>query len=480
MGKIGISRVCVFFFAFVEKCYILDRRIQVVNQTEIRAWSVTELTRRIKGTIEGAYGAVTVEGEISNLVRPASGHLYFTMKDEGAQISAVMFKGSQRGMGFVPANGGIVRAHGEVTVYEKRGNYQILIRRLEPGGKGNLQAQFEALKKKLEEEGLFDAARKQPLPLLPQHVGVVTSATGAAIRDILHVVTRRFPNLHILLAPVKVQGDGAAEEIASAIDRLNAIGGLDVLIVGRGGGSLEDLWSFNEEVVARAVARSRIPVISAVGHEIDFTICDFVADVRAATPSAAAELVVGRKDAFTGILAEYERRLLGTMQHRIERARHQLTRSSGHYVFREPANAVARYRQRLDGMDKGIRRELRGAVQSAQQLLDWTSSSLQQQGRAAILGGRQQMDTHWRKMEQALAARQLGSRQDIQRLGLQLRALSPLAVLQRGYSVTRLADGAIASVADELAPGTILQTRLAQGEVWSVVMQEDDKRKESR
>ncbi|MFU8780747.1 MAG: exodeoxyribonuclease VII large subunit [Kiritimatiellia bacterium] len=451
----------------------------MLQQRDLQAWSVTELTRRIKGTLEGAFGAVVVEGEISNLVRPASGHLYFTIKDEGAQIAGVMFKGNQRGLGFEPQNGAVVRAHGEVTVYEKRGNYQILIRRLEPGGKGDLHAQFEALKKRLAAEGLFEASRKRALPMLPQHVGVVTSGTGAAIRDILNVVTRRFPNLHVMLAAVKVQGAGAAEEIAAAIDRLNEIGGLDVLIVGRGGGSLEDLWSFNEEVVARAVARSGVPVISAVGHEIDFTICDFVADVRAPTPSAAAELVVGRKDAFTGLLDEYGRRIRGSMQHVLERGRHRLTRSAGHYVFREPANAVARSRQRLDSLDQRIRRELRGSAQAAQQSLDWMSGSLWQHSRAALQVERQRMDACLRQMQQAVVIREQRARQDVQRLELQMRALNPLGVLQRGYSVTRLADGSILRRSADVRTGDLLQTRVADGEVLSRVSNREERRKDT-
>ena len=443
--------------------------------TSDKIWSVTELTRRIKGALQRGFGSVGVEGEISNLARPASGHMYFTIKDEGSQIQAVMFKGSQRGLSFVPKSGDVVRAYGEITVYEKRGNYQILIRRLEPGGKGNLQAQFEALKKRLAEEGLFENARKQPLPMLPQHVGVVTSPTGAAIRDILNVVTRRFPNLHILLAPVKVQGEGAAEEIAAAIDRLNEIGGLDALIVGRGGGSLEDLWSFNEEVVARSVARSRIPVISAVGHEIDFTICDFVADVRVPTPSAAAELVVGRKDAFIGMLEDYARRLEGCMRHVLERARHRLTRSSQHYVFREPTNAVARYRERIDSMEQRMQREVRGNVQSAQQSLDWVSGALQQRSRAALQGGRQDLDILARRMQQALVLQQQRYSQELQRITLQLRALNPLAVLQRGYSVTRLKDGTIVRDAEAVDSGTQLCSRVAKGELISRVEENQEK-----
>lgn len=434
-----------------------------------KALSVTELTRRIKGTLEGSFSAVEVEGEISNLSRPVSGHLYFTIKDEGAQIGAVMFKGSQRLLRFSPRNGMVVQASGEITVYEKRGNYQILVRSMEEGGQGSLQARFEALKKKLNEEGLFAPERKRPLPMLPQHVGVVTSASGAAIRDILNVVTRRFPNLHLLLASVKVQGDGAAEDIAAAIDRLNEIGGLDVLIVGRGGGSLEDLWCFNEEVVARAIVRSRIPVISAVGHEIDFTISDFVADLRAPTPSAAAELVVGRKEAFQAQLTEMQRRQAAALRGRLESMRHRLARASGSYVFREPANAVDRHRQRVEAADLRLRHMLRGALQARQQTLDWLSVRLQQRSRYALQDGRQALQRSGGRMVFSLKLVHQARLQDIKRLAMQLRALSPLAVLQRGYSVTRLADGQIVSRTVQAQAGAALITQLSDGFVKSTV-----------
>ncbi len=443
--------------------------IDKTDADEKRALTVTELTRRIKGALERAFGSVEVEGEISNLSRPVSGHLYFTIKDEGAQISAVMFKGSQRMMRFDPRNGMVVRATGDVTVYEKRGNYQILVRAMEEGGQGSLQARFEALKKKLAEEGLFAAERKRPLPLLPQHVGVVTSASGAAIQDILNVVTRRFPNLHLLLAAVKVQGVGAAEEIAAAIDRLNEIGGLDVLIVGRGGGSLEDLWCFNEEIVARAVARSRIPVISAVGHEIDFTICDFVADLRAPTPSAAAELVVGCKEAFQESLAQLQRRQAAVMQRALEKARHRLERAARSYVFREPANAVARHRQRLEAMETRLGQLLRSALQARQQTLDWLGGRLQQRSRYAVQEGRQVLQDAGGKMGYAVKLVCQARRQDIKRLEMQLRALSPLAVLQRGYSVTRLADGRLVGRVDQVSDADDLVTQLADGFVKSKV-----------
>jgi exodeoxyribonuclease VII large subunit len=438
-----------------------------------RALTVTELTRQIKASLMRAFNAVQVEGEISNLSCPASGHLYFTIKDEGAQISAVMFRGSQRTLTFTPRNGVVVRAHGEITVYEKRGNYQILVRNMEEGGKGSLQARFEALKKQLKEEGLFAAERKQALPILPQHVGVVTSATGAAIRDILNVITRRFPNLHLLLAPVKVQGDGAAEAIANAIDRLNEIGGLDVLIVGRGGGSLEDLWCFNEEVVARAVARSRIPVISAVGHEIDFTICDFVADLRAPTPSAAAELVVGCKDAFQERLAQLQQRQTAVMQRRLEIARHRLERAAKSYVFREPANAVSRHRQRLDIVKSQLDGALRNALQDRQQSLDWIGVRLQQCARAGVQRGRQVLQQASGDMGYSLKLKTQEGRQDIRRIEMQLKALNPLAVLGRGYSVTRLADGKLISTIDQITASDALVTQVSDGFILSTVTKTD-------
>jgi len=435
-----------------------------------KALSVSELTRMIKGTLEQQFGSVFVEGELSNVSQPASGHLYFTIKDADAQISAVMFRGNQRGMPFRPKDGMLVRATGEVSVYERRGSYQILVRRLEEGGKGSLQAQFEALKEKLQKEGLFAAERKRPLPMLPQHVGIVTSATGAAIRDILNVVSRRFPNLHILLAPAKVQGEGAAEEIAAQIDRLNAIGGLDVLIVGRGGGSLEDLWCFNEEVVARAIARSTIPVISAVGHEVDFTISDFVADLRAPTPSAAAELVVGCKEAFQARLVEQQRRLVRAIRERTLAARNRLMRASGNYVFREPANAVSRHRQKLAAMQLRIEHKLRRALQDTQQTLDLLGGRLQQQTRVVVRDSRQTLVDTKLKMEHHLKLRHQMGLQDVRRYTMQLRALNPLAVLGRGYSVTRGQDGRIIVTAADAQPGETIVTQVSAGRFESQVL----------
>jgi exodeoxyribonuclease VII large subunit len=415
-----------------------------------KVYSVSELTHRIKAVLESALGPVWLQGELSNVRRPASGHLYFTIKDETAQISAVLFRGQQRGMRCKPRDGLLVKVFGEITVYERGGNYQVLVRCMEEAGQGALQARFEALKKKLDAEGLFDPARKRPIPLLPRRLGVVTSPTGAAIRDILNVLTRRFPNLHVVLAPAKVQGEGAAEEIAAAIDALNVLGGMDVLLVGRGGGSLEDLWAFNEECVARAIARSRVPVISAVGHEIDFTIADFVADLRAPTPSAAAELVVGRKDAFEERLAELQARLLRGCRERLAGMRRRLDAATDSYVFREPGHAVRRYRDRLSACRQAMGAAARGRGRETRQRLD----------DAAV------------RIQHSVTLRAQARRQDIARLAAQLKALSPLGVLARGYSVTRRSDGRVIRDADEVKAGDRVRTRVARGEFDSEVRRE--------
>jgi exodeoxyribonuclease VII large subunit len=416
-----------------------------------KVYQVGELTREIKTLIETAIGSVWIEGEISNLRRPPSGHLYFTLKDPSAQISAVLFKGNQRGLTFIPRDGLQVRVQGDVTVYEHGGNYQVIVRQMRQGGAGALQARFEELKARLQAEGLFDSARKKALPLLPRRVGVVTSPTGAVIRDILTVLGRRFPNLHLILVPVRVQGAGAAEEIAAAIDLLNARDAVDVMIVGRGGGSMEDLWCFNEEIVARAVARSSIPVISAVGHETDFTICDFVADVRAPTPSAAAEIVVERKDALSAGVERLEERLLRAAQEKLLRARHRLLRSSGSYVFREPGNVARTYRMKLEKAQMRMTHECRAAVRERRQRVDDAGSRL---------GHRVSM-------------RRERAGQDLRRFKSQLDALNPMAVLERGYAVVSDARGRIVRIAADLRAGELVRTRVAQGTFDSVVSRTD-------
>lgn len=417
-------------------------------QDNRKIYRVSEITRLIRVALENEFGSLWVEGEISNLRRPSSGHLYFTLKDESAQIAAVFFKGGQRGLTFELKDGLKARIYGEISVYEASGQYQIIVRKVEEAGKGSLQEVFEALKKKLAAEGLFDESRKKPIPVLPRHVGIVTSPTGAAIHDILSILSRRFPNLHIVIAPVKVQGEGAAQEIAAAIDLFNKRGGIDVMIVGRGGGSLEDLWCFNEEVVARAIVRSQIPIISAVGHEIDFTISDFVADMRAPTPSAAAELMVGQKVAFEETLQQISMRLVRALRQHAQEVRSRLLVASGSYVFREPRNLVRQFSQRIDSIRAGMSRALEASGQELRERLN--RSSL--------------------RMSHGMVLRTAGLQQDLRRFSSQLKALSPLGVLDRGFSITRLKSGAIVRNAADASAGDILQTQVARGMLESKVI----------
>jgi exodeoxyribonuclease VII large subunit len=423
-----------------------------------RVYTVTELTRLIRGELESAFQTVCVEGELSNVRMPASGHCYFTIKDAGAQIRAVVWRSDLRGLAFTPKDGLLVRAQGSLTVYERDGSYQIVVRRMEEGGKGSLQAAFEALKRKLAEEGLFDPARKKALPLLPRHIGIVTSPTGAAIRDMLTILGRRFPNLHVVIAPARVQGAGAAEDIAAALDLLNRRGGVEAIIVGRGGGSLEDLWCFNEEAVARAVARSAIPVISAVGHETDFTICDFVADLRAPTPSAAAELVVGRKEEFLEELSNRSRAMNRLLKQAWLEARGRFAAVAKSYVFREPAHAVSVYRQKIEQWRMQSRHLLERHFRDRQQRADDLAMRM----------------THAVRMEAATRVQQ------IKGLERQLAAYNPLAVLQRGYSITFTAGGRVVRAANEVKPGDRVRTRLGRGEFGAEVRQVKETVNESK
>jgi exodeoxyribonuclease VII large subunit len=399
-------------------------------------YTVSQLTAEIKTLLERNFEHVWVEGEVSNLRLPGSGHLYFTLKDESAQVRAVMFRMQNRLLKFQPEDGLQVVGYGRLTVYEPRGEYQIVLDHLEPRGLGALQLAFEQLKEKLSREGLFDPARKRPLPPLPQKIGIVTSPTGAAIRDILQIIDRRFANVHILLCPVRVQGTGAGLEIARAIDELGQWPGLDVMIVGRGGGSLEDLWAFNEEEVARAIYRSPVPVISAVGHEIDFTIADFVADLRAPTPSAAAELVVRNKVELVQNLESLARRLSHTVRIDLESRRERL--SSSIHRLTDPRRRISDQRLRLDDF-------LLRLSSSLPQGLQWRSERLMMKFEALIhLHPGRRVGEYGQRMTQfarrlAVASRSglRSQRQRVEAAAGRLQSLSPLAVLERGYAIAR-------------------------------------------
>ena len=309
---------------------------------ERRTWKVSELTARIRELLESALPDVWVEGEVSNCHAAQSGHCYFTLKDAKAQIRCVCFRDQMRMLKFKPEDGLHVTVRGSLSVYDARGEYQIYVTNIEPVGLGALQLAFEQLKKKLHAEGLFDQARKKPLPVLPRCIGVVTSPTGAAIRDILRVLKRRFPNAHVSVYPAKVQGTGAAAEIVQGLQYFNRAKTVDVLILARGGGSLEDLWAFNEEILARAIFASEIPVITGIGHETDFTIADFVADLRAPTPSAAAEIVVKSREEFERHIAEHQRHLIQQMRYRFSQWRHRVRDLQTHRGFRATRARPAR------------------------------------------------------------------------------------------------------------------------------------------
>jgi len=324
------------------------------SRTETHVYSVTEITRRIRGTLEREFPEVWVQGEISNFKQHTSGHIYFTVKDEGAQLSAVIWRSRTDALLFTPQNGMKIIAQGRITVYEVRGIYQLDVHELHPIGIGELQLAFEQLKEKLLKEGLFDPAHKKPLPEFPEHIGIVTSPTGAAIRDTINIISRRFPAVELILTPVRVQGYGAADEIAQAIRDLNAYAEVDVIIVGRGGGSLEDLWAFNEEVVARAIYESAIPIISAVGHEVDFSISDFVADLRAPTPSAAAELVVRNRLELLDIIRNFCYTMTQHLQNFIESGRQRIQHLVESYSFNQPRDLVRQYSQRVDEVHRRL------------------------------------------------------------------------------------------------------------------------------
>ncbi len=331
------------------------------------ALSVSALTQLIKQSLETTFPRVWVQGEISNAKLHTSGHFYFTLKDEGAQISAVMWRSKLTLLSFQPEDGMKILAFGSITVYPPRGNYQIDVVKLQPLGVGELQLAFEQLKRRLSEEGLFDPEHKKPLPEFPASIGVITSETGAALHDIWTVLQQRFPSVEVILYPVRVQGHGAAEEIAHAIREMNRFGQVDVIIVGRGGGSLEDLWAFNEEIVARAIYNSTIPIISAVGHEIDFSIADFVADLRAPTPSAAAAMVVRDRRELLEILGNISYTMRQSLAIRVQQARDQIRSLLASYSFNRPRDLLNQYAQRVDEIDRTLGMSLRHRLQIATQ-----------------------------------------------------------------------------------------------------------------
>ena len=463
------------------------------TDTTRKVLSVSELTAQVKRLLEKQVGLVWVSGEITNLRTQSSGHMYFTLKDAGAQLSCVLFRGGAVKNRSVLQDGQEVLLQGDVTVYEARGQYQLIVRAVELQGVGALQIAFEKLKQKLAAEGLFATERKRPLPRYPQRMGLVTSPTGAAIRDVLHVVQRRNPALEIILAPCRVQGDGAAEEIATAIRLLNefnavadcdrgstsrgemrpsqtaAANKLDLILVARGGGSLEDLWAFNEEVVARAIFESALPVVSAVGHEIDFTISDFAADVRAATPSAAAEIIT--EDVFSSreFVAEAPGALRRIIRRRLDGAAADFKQLQGRLTRVPPRRRLDELLQRLDDLQNGLLRRAKQGTKERQVAWHNLAARLLRVRPAQLLTRRRELLNTTRHRLSELVQVQLRDRQSrFSTTEARLRLLGPEQVLARGYSITMdAATGTVLREAAGVGTGQRLKTRLKTGEIFS-------------
>jgi exodeoxyribonuclease VII large subunit len=404
---------------------------EITSEADLPVLSVSQLTEQLKELLEVAFPVVWVSGEISNFSRPQSGHCYFTLKDDQAQIRAVLWRGDAARMKFDLHDGLEVICQGGVDLYAPRGSYQLVVRQIQPKGMGALELALRRLREKLAAEGLFDAARKRPLPRFPRRIAIVTSPTGAAVRDFLEVLGRRWRGVDVLVVPTRVQGEGAAQEVAQAIARVNRLATqVDTLVVARGGGSLEDLWTFNEEIVVRAIHASRIPVISAVGHEIDVTLSDLVADVRALTPSEAAELVAPSADDVRQHVVRQAARLTAALRNRAQYLRSRLEALASRRVLRRPHQLVTDLEQRLDELGQRSERAMR-----------------------------RQLEVSQARIEKAAA---------------QLESLSPLGVLSRGYSLTqRQRDGALVRSTSRVQPGELIVTRLAEGEITSRVESAD-------
>ena len=480
-----------------------------MREVERKVYTVSELTASIKAALEEHFPMFWVEGEISNLRMPGSGHAYFTLKDEGAQISAVLFRGRGRRVRFELEDGMQVMAFGGLDLYAARGQYQLVVEMMEPKGLGALQLAFEQLKRKLEAEGLFDDGRKRPLPAYPRVIGIVTSPTGAAIRDMLNIIGRRFGDLQILITPVRVQGDEAPGEIVQALAHLLTIVELDVISVGRGGGSIEDLWAFNDERVARALVACRVPVISAVGHETDFTIADFVADLRAPTPSGAAELVVREKLAVIATLVDLYARLKQAIAAEVEARRERVDYLLRRRVLTDPSRGLRDLHRRLDDLDGRLKQaigahvstqgervrsllrrrvlteptralrdlhrrleELRGRLRlglranqrHASHRLALAMSALRSRDpRAAVESAHTLLSQLRGRLASSAAHQAKTSRARFAEAVGRLESLSPLAVLSRGYGLTRLASGEVVRSATQVMVGDPLEILLHRG-----------------
>ncbi len=435
-----------------------------------RIWTVRDLMSAMRTALEREYTDIWVEGEISNFRPAESGHLYFTLKEDGAQLRVVMFRSQARLLRFRPADGMAVIARGRVTVYESRGELQLSAEYLEPKGAGALQIAFEQLKAKRAAEGLFEQARKKPIPALPRRIGVATSPRGAAIRDILNILRRRHEAVHVLIYPVQVQGEAAPREVSAAVRYFNRTRDVDVIVVARGGGSIEDLAAFNDEGLARVVAASHLPVISAVGHETDFTILDFVADLRAPTPSAAAELVIESQQQLAERVAGLRRRLARAARYQLLMFRQRLTELAQHSAFARMRDVIGRRQQRLDELTYRLAAVQRRHLQQYRQRLEVVSAGVRAHDLRHVLSGmRREIESGIATLASGTRAYLMRHRSHLEQADARLRALSPLNILERGYALVFDAQGNLVKDAAQMRAGDEIRARVHRGEIEATV-----------
>src|SRR6266849_5355589 len=452
----------------------MTTQLQFNLQPTRRALTVSELTARIRDLLAKNFTDIWVEGEVSNCREAQSGHIYFTLKDDRAQVRCVFFKQQRRGIKFRPEDGLHVTVRGSISVYEARGEYQIYVENIEPVGLGALQLAFDQLKKRLEAEGLFAADRKKPLPVLPRCIGLITSSSGAAVRDVVRILRRRFHNVHLTLYPVRVQGEGAAAEIIRALQFFNRKQSVDVVILARGGGSLEDLWPFNEEALARAIVASTIPVITGVGHETDFTIADFVADVRASTPSAAAELVVQTRREFDKHIADLRETLSSMIRYRLLEMSRRVHELSARRGFRRPLDLLRQQRQRADEMTSRLALGLRARLEQSRKR--FTAAHLRIASfdfRVKIAAFRLRLEKRTAELGVRIERLLRAKRERWQRLTLQLQERGPLKVLERGYAIATDANGILLRDAAQVALGDTVAIQLHRGKLSTEVKKKD-------
>ena len=437
---------------------------------ERRIWTVRDLVAAVRTHVEREYSDAWVQGEISNLRAQNSGHLYFTLKDENSQISVVMFRSSARLLRFRPADGMQVVVRGRVSIYEDRGQLQIIAEYVEPKGAGALQIAFEQLKAKLEAEGLFEASRKKAVPALPSVIGVVTSPQAAALRDILQILHRRHHSVNVLIYPAQVQGESAATEVAAGVRYFNRVRNVEVIIVARGGGSAEDLAAFNDEGLARIIAGSKLPVISAVGHETDFTIADFVADLRAATPSAAAEIVIRSRQEVELQVARLERELEKGVRYRLMMGRQQLTELAQHGAFGRMMDLIRRRQQRVDDLTNRLAHAQRDRLEAYRRRFETLAAAVRHYDLRLVLAGvGRELNAKVAAMTAAARNLLLQRRGRLERLTSQMEALSPVAILDRGYALVFDSSGKLVKDAAQVKAGEDIRARVARGEIEAMV-----------